>query len=94
MPGPTVSVKGEKGEPGISGSPGVHGEKGDRGLDGHVGYVGEKGDRGLPGPIGAPGPPGLPGLKGTCFNFQVFHLPKHRTYTNIVLENITMCHFR
>jgi hypothetical protein len=55
IPQGETGAKGEKGESGADGAPGVRGDKGETGADG---APGPKGDMGDPGPQGIQGPPG------------------------------------
>ena len=57
-------IKGDKGEPGPKGDPGLNGLPGPKGDDGQPGPVGEKGPAGAPGPRGADGPAGPRGADG------------------------------
>ena len=55
------AFRGEKGDPGPQGEPGLIGPKGDPGPQGETGAAGPKGDPGPQGPKGDPGDPGDPG---------------------------------
>lgn len=59
-----VGEKGERGEPGPQGEPGIKGDRGDPGESGQPGERGEKGDPGERGTDGNPGAPGERGEKG------------------------------
>ena len=85
---------GERGSPGIDGSPGARGEPGPAGTDGRPGAAGERGERGEPGTPGAPGQRGLAGERGqpgewrdTCY--KRLHLV--RWYSEILAENKLKC---
>lgn len=59
-----ISLKGDQGEPGPTGSPGPQGEPGPVGSPGPQGEAGASGATGSPGPQGEPGPAGSPGPQG------------------------------
>ena len=64
------NLRGDRGEKGIPGPPGITGERGRQGepgpegIAGPIGLRGERGRQGVPGPTGEPGDPGLKGEPG------------------------------